>query len=489
MAYLRPQDEDTICALATPPGEGALALVRISGSHAAKIVQKICPFLLKKRLQSHRVYFGTLVDPFKKKDVDEVLVTYFKQGRSFTGEESLEISCHGGIFLSSTVLDLLVKAGARVAERGEFSYRAFMLGQLDLVQAESILSLIQSRSPKAHTQALRGLKGSISNYLKKIETDLLKLLSHLEASIDFSDQDIQPFSVKQQQKLLSQLIKTLQKGLISYTQGRINQEGFCVVLSGTPNAGKSSLFNCLLQEDKAIVAKMAGTTRDVLSARALFNQTEFCIKDTAGFRKNPNAVEREGIKRACQEIATAELCLFLVECSLPFRPQSLFGLEKQDLSKTVIVFSKSDKLNLEERKKFSQKVDFCLNKRNISMNLFKLRQRKINSCTNKKDRKMLSYVWISSHTGEEIQLLKKLFYEKARGSVQDIFIFSVRQKDSLEKISRFLDQAALLLTQGASSEIIALELQSALMVLYALLGKEYNEEVIQQIFKEFCIGK
>lgn len=489
MNYLRPQDEDTICALATPPGEAALALVRISGSKAVNIVQKICPFLIKKRLQSHRIYFGTLVDPFNKKEVDEVLVAYFKQGYSFTGEESLEISCHGGNFLSSVILDLLVKSGSRIAERGEFSYRAFMLGQLDLVQAESILSLIQSRSPNAHAQALRGLKGSISGYLKKLEIDLLKLLSHLEASIDFSDQNIQSFSVNQQKALLNQLRENLQKGLMSCAQGRINQEGFCIVLSGAPNAGKSSLFNCLLQENKAIVAQMAGTTRDVLSARVLINQVEFCIKDTAGLRENPDEVEREGIRKACQEIAHADLCLFLIECSLPFRSRSLFGLEKQDLSKTVILFSKSDNLDSKRKKDFLQKVGSYLKQRNILMKDFKSQQKKTGNYVGKRSQKVLQYIWVSSQEGEGIQLLKELFCEKSKGSIQDIFIFSIRQKNSLEKMNQFLNQAAKLLTEGVSGEFIALELQSALMVLYTLLGKEYNEEVIQQIFKEFCIGK
>ena len=486
MTYLRPQDEDTICALATPPGEGALALVRVSGSQAAYVVQRICPFLKQKQLKSHCVYFGVLKDPFKKRDVDEVLVTYFEKGKSFTGEESLEISCHGGSFLSSLILHLLVKAGARIADRGEFSYRAFILGRIDLVQAESILSLIQSRTPKTHDQALKALQGQVSNYLKKLETDLLRLISHLEASIDFSEQNIQAFSFQDLKQLFLQISEDIHKILEGCAEASINQEGFCVTLSGAPNAGKSSLFNYLLKSEKAIVTKQAGTTRDVLTGRILLNQIEFCIKDMAGLRKCFSSVEREGIQRAYKEVRAGNLNLFLIDSGSAFCLKNIFGLDKHQVEKLVIVFSKADKLDESKRSAVFKKVKSYLKSHNLLIKKFS-NLKQLDSQPGKV--KQIPQIWLSSKTGEGIRELKKIICKKAEGNHQDIFLISIRQQMHLEKMSEFLKKAKKLFLQKASNELIILELESALVCLYNILGKEYSDEVIQNIFKEFCIGK
>ena len=495
MKLLRPQDGDTICALATPPGEGALALLRVSGKNSFQVLKKLCPFLTKKKLLSHHVYFGTLTDPVQKKPVDEVLVTYFQKGRSFTGEESFEISCHGGAFLSSLILDLLIRAGARMAEKGEFSYRAFMQGRIDLVQAESILSLIQSRSEKAHRQAIAGLKGSVSKYLETLEKDLLKLMSHLEAEIDFSEQDISVFSAGEKEKTFLQVRQKLKKALAAARVGRQNRKGFTVVLCGAPNAGKSSLFNHLLQEEKAIITDAPGTTRDLLSERVFIEQREFCVQDTAGLRlAAAGRAEKAGIQKTWEAMEEADLVLFLLEATLSFSAKNCFGLsriKKEFLQKTCLVFSKADKLNKKQRAGFLNKVYSCLKSGLPPGFLKKNRVLKssaaIPSSLEKPSR--TSPLWISVRTKEGISGLKKLFFQKSETTTPEVFLFSLRQEEGLKKMERFLNKARRALKQGAGSELIALELQAALMVLYQLLGKEYNEEVIQQIFKEFCIGK
>ena len=495
----RPQDEDTICALSTPPGEGALALIRVSGRRAFAISRKLCPFLPKSPV-SHHIYFGTLLSPVSGEALDEVLISCFKKGRSFTGEESVEISCHGGLFLSSVILEALVAAGARLAEKGEFSYRAFMNGRVDLVQAESILDLIQSRSPLAHKQALRGLKGKISDRLRNLEEKLLKLLSHLEASIDFSDQEIEPFSIKQQRDLLQETKREVEKGLKGFEQGRINREGFGVILLGATNAGKSSLFNYLGQADRAIVTKYPGTTRDILSARILINQREFCLKDTAGFRENPDLVEKKGIQKVLEEVSHSDLCLFLVESVLPLKERCFLGLDRLNLDKTVIVFSKSDQLSASERDLFLKEAGSYLKKKYCLVDGQGRSKDTASDLMLKSPASSSGFkpvflstlekpIWLSSHTGEGVKSLKQLFYERSEKDVGDIFLSSSRQGISLEKVNCYLEQADKLLEQEASPELTAFELQSALTVLYELLGKEYNEEVIQQIFKEFCLGK
>ncbi len=472
------QEEDTICALSTPPGEGALALIRVSGKRAFEISQKLCPFL-PSQIHHRKVYFGTLLHPEKGQDLDEVLVFCFEKGRSFTGEESVEISSHGSPFVVSSILEALESSGARLAKRGEFSYRAFMNGKIDLLQAESVLALIQSRSPKAHAQALRGLKGKSSLRLKTLEKKLLKLLSHIEAEIDFSDQDIKPFSLEEQKRLLWSAIKDIKLALKGFEQGRINREGFSVVLSGAPNAGKSSLFNYLLEEDRAIVTAEPGTTRDVLSARFLWKGREFCLKDSAGFRVDPDPLEQKGIKKALEEIKLSDLCLFLVEGTLPLKEESFFGLEtgkEKEPLKTILVFSKADKVSPGERKKFLKSVHSFFKKK-FPKELFS------------PEEDLLKNFWVSSQTGEGIEELKNLLYKKSEKGVVDIFLSTPRQHQALEKIKYFLEQTENLLNQKSSPEFIAFELKSALTILSELLGKEYSEEVIQNIFKEFCIGK
>ena len=470
----RPQDKDTICALATPPGQGALALIRMSGEKSFEISRRCCPFLPKK-MESHHIYFGTFKHPESRDSLDEVLMFCFEKGRSFTGEESVEISCHGGAYLSSLILEALVTAGARLAEGGEFSYRSFMNGKMDLLQAESVLELIQSRSPQSHAQAIRGLKGKMSERLRLLEKNLLKLLSHLEASIDFSDQEIEPFSVGQQKEFLSKIRREVEEITMGFQQGRINREGFSVILLGAPNAGKSSLFNYLIQEDRAIVTEHPGTTRDILSARLLLNQREFCLKDTAGFRENPDAVEKKGIEKVSKELFHSDLYLFLVESFLPLREHVVFGLEKLDASKTVIIFSKSDRLSSSERKLFSTRfVDLC--KKNKLLEKFY-------------GKKKAQEVWLSSCTGEGMEGLKQFLCRKYEKEAGEVFLSTPRQQEALERMNYFLDQAKELLDKKSSPEFIAFELQSALSMLYGLLGKEYNEEVIRQIFKEFCLGK
>jgi len=480
--------EDIICALATPPGEGALSIIRVSGKGSFKLSRKLCPFLPQKII-SHRIYFGTLLQPKTKKILDEALVFCFKKGRSFTGEESVEFSLHGGGFTSSLVLDTLIEIGARLAKRGEFSYRAFMNGKIDLLQAENILHLIQSRSPKAHSQALRGLKGQMSKHLKSLEKKLLLLLSHLEASIDFSDQNIEPFSIKEQNQLLTDIKKEVIDLLNGFEQGRINREGFSVILIGAPNAGKSSLFNHLIKEDKAIVTKTSGTTRDILSARFLLHQREIFLKDSAGLRKTPNLIEKKGIEKTSKELKNSDLVLFLIECGSPIKEQSFFYLDKLDKEKTIVAFSKADLLKPEDRKHFLKEILSVLKKKSLTIKpkTFFLQDYKKSKFKNLSEN---DFLWLSSFSKEGVKKeLKKTLLECSEKEKGEIFISSIRQYKNIKEIKKYILEAKKLLNKQSFPELIAFELQSALFSLYQLLGKEYNEEVIKQIFEEFCLGK
>ena len=503
MEKIRPQDEDTICALATPPGKSAIAVVRVSGSRAFKISKKLCSFLPEKP-DTHRIYFGTLISFKDDLPVDEVLVSCFKEGRSFTGEESVEISCHGGSFIAGKILELLMLAGARPAERGEFSYRAFLNNRMDLMQAESVLSLIDSKSSSAHRQALRGLKGEISKDLKILEEKMLKLLAFIEAGIDFSDQDISLVSNEEQLKLLKQIQNLAQIWLKGFQQGEINRQGFNVLLMGASNAGKSSLFNCLAGENKAITFSQPGTTRDILSVKILLKQREFCLKDTPGFRKNPDPVEKKGFKKVLEEVKTSHLILFLLSAEPPVTEANFLGLKnvinflisennfkEKDLIQNFncrFIFSKSDLLPvLKDRKKMEEKAKEVLKQVLEDTQAQKIITTKFESYWQKFfDPKSL---WLSSKTKEGITVLKDILYKNSEIETGEIFLFNSRHLSAMNQIKNFLDKAESLLLENKSLEFIAFEVQEALKTLYKITGKEYNEQVIDQIFKEFCLGK
>ena len=459
-----PEQGDTICALSTPPGEGALSLIRMSGPASFKIARKLCPFLPAK-IQSHRLYFGPIQHPKNQKPLDSGLVSCFQKGRSFTGEESVEFNCHGGQFISQSLLSALTGAGARIAKKGEFSYRAFMNGKMDLIQAESVLALIKSRSQVSQTQALSALKGSLSQRLTILEQKLLRLLSHIEASLDFSEEDISPFPAEEQKKWLKEIKAEVIHLLRGFEQGLINHEGFSILLLGAPNAGKSSLFNHLLEEDKAIVTPLPGTTRDILSASLLWQGREFTLKDSAGFRPHPDPVEKEGIKKAKAEIDKASLVLFLVESHLPLKKESFLGLKELDGQKTVICFSKADLLSdKEQRNKLLDQSKAFFHQHCESL-------------------------WLSAHTGEGVAQLKALCFNRSEKTQGEDFLSTPRQGQALKNISRFLHKAEKVLKEKGSLDLVAFELREGLSHLQQLTGRQYNEEVISGIFKEFCLGK
>ena len=466
---MRAQDKDTIGALATAPGKGALSLIRLSGKKAFQITRRLCPFL-PKNPASHKIYFGTLQNPKTGRAIDEVLVSCFKEGRSFTGEESTEISCHGGSFLASQILSALIIAGCRLAKRGEFSYRAFMQGRMDLIQAESVLHLINSTSSLALEQALKGLKGESSKRLKTLEDKLIKLLAHIEADIDFSSQDITSMSTEKKLKLLEQIKNLNNKELKNFNEENINREGFTVLIMGQANSGKSSLYNHLIGQDKALVTSHPGTTRDILSSRIFLNQREFCIKDTAGFRETSDPIEKKGLKKVLKEIKTAHLILFLLPADKPLNKKSFSGLEyKLKHTPCVPVFSKSDLLKNEKKRKAKEELAVKFLSKNSNLH------KKI--------------IWLSSKTGEGVNNLKSNLYKTSEKDFSEVYISSSRHIESLRKMKAFVNKAEKFIKEDHLPECSAFELQQALKALNEMTGKSYNEKVVQQIFKEFCLGK
>jgi len=455
------RDDDTICALSTAPGLGGIAVLRISGSQSALVTRGLCAFLPSK-LESHRVYYGHLVDPQTKEELDEVLVTFFAHGRSFTGEETIEISCHGGTTVSSRILDALIKAGARLAERGEFTYRAFMNGKIDLVQAESILQLIESQSNRAAKLAYRQLRGDFSAQLKWIEDHMIWVLANLEANIDFAAEDIEVASENILIDRLNLTIDSVNKLLQTYSKGRLIRDGLEVALVGAPNVGKSSLLNYILEEDRAIVTEIPGTTRDFVEGRISVGGHAVSFIDTAGLRETSDLVEKRGIEKTNEILNRADLVFYVFDSSEPFSRDCLSTLTPDVLKKTILILNKMDVATGE----FTQ-PEFI-------QNLLQT------PCIQTSALKKLGRTEILQKV--EGVLADQLFEDST-------IVMNARHFELLEKMRESLERSSNQFKENASPEFIAFELQDALHAIHEILGKKFDDQVMDRVFKEFCLGK
>lgn len=475
MSFAGGDDNSTICALSTPPGVGGIAILRVSGPNAFRFTRKICAFLPEKP-ESHRVYFGTARELGGSGSIDEVLVTCFAQGRSFTGEETTEISCHGGVAITTQVLKELIASGCRAARPGEFTFRAFMNGRLDLVQAEGVLGLIESQSKSAARAALRQLKGRLSRELGKIEDGLVWILAQLEASIDFSTEGIEVVPSETVLKRTHEVIAACNRLLETYHQGRLLAEGLQIALVGRPNVGKSSLLNALVQEDRAIVTAVPGTTRDLVEGRMMLQGIPVTVLDTAGLRETEDEVERIGIEKTRRALERADLVFHVFEAT-----RALFDEEKADLAALA---SLPESEGSDRHLIVINKVDADSAKVEVDARMKELATVGIS-------RQTANIFEVSARTRQGLAELEKFLEAKVRtdASESSAVITQARHFEGLQKIHSCLARALALITKDESAEFIAFELQDAIRTIHELLGKEFNEQVIDRIFKEFCIGK
>ena len=482
---------DTICALCTPKGKGAVSLIRISGPKALEIARKLAGFLPLKP-ESRKVYFGVLKE--NDKPLDQVLVAYFAEGQSFTGEESLEISCHGGEIYNS-VLKALLNSGARLAERGEFSLQAFSNGKMDLVQAEGLLRLIESRSEAARRQAFGQLKGLLSKKLRDLESKWLYLLSHLEADIDFALEGLNTFQEKQIEKFLLELQLELSGLLSRYKPFENLQKGLIFGVFGQVNSGKSSLFNALLKEDKAIVSEEEGTTRDLVEGQ-LFNRQglNITLKDSAGFRLSESEGEKRGQTKSRELFFSCDYKIVLLD-AICFERQKLEKFLFDDLSKTFLVFTKKD---LAE-KHLSAKQLIASLKRKLRSSVFvdeNSRKAKQTKESNEANINLYSLppaertFFVSSLTEEGVEILRRKILSCGELQQEDFLISSYRHYKGLKVMEESLKNSlSVLKNSQGERDIMALELRRGLLSLYEILGKQIDDQVLDRIFKEFCIGK
>lgn len=443
--------QEAICALATPSGVGAIAIIRISGENTFSIVNQIFKGKDLTQVESHTLHFGTIRESHEI--VDEVLISVFKNPKSFTKEDTVEISCHGSDYIIRQILKLLVKHGARLARPGEFTQRAFLNGQFDLVQAEAVADLIAADSAASHRVALNQLRGGFSKKLTSLREELIHFASMVELELDFGEEDVEFANRNDLKVLIISLQSAISPLIESFDFGNAFKEGIPVAIIGAPNVGKSTLLNALLNEEKAIVTAIAGTTRDVIEDVLYIDGIKFRIIDTAGIRETEDIVESMGIERSKRAMNQADIVLMLFE-------------DEKTLAEVEIL---AEGLDAKKR------LIWVRNKVDLAEML-----------TSPRDE-----VNISAKTGTGIETLKKALTASmlAVDSANETVITNLRHYEHLVKTQQALMDALNGLEMGITGDFLAQDIRLALHHLGEITGQIVNDDLLANIFSKFCIGK
>lgn len=455
---------DTICGIATPLGEGGISIIRVSGSDSLKIINKIfkgkndCDIL---DMKSYTMRYGHICDINSKFEIDEVIISYMKGPRSFTAEDVVEVNCHGGVVSTGRVLEEIIKAGARIAEPGEFTKRAFLNGRIDLSQAEAVMDIIRAKTDLSMKSAVMQSSGALSKEIGKIREYILNTLALIEYSVDFTEDDEEPdetIPIRVQEQL-TVAIKDMNKLLEGANEGRIIRDGLKLAIIGKPNVGKSSLLNCLLKEKRAIVTDIPGTTRDIIEEFISLDGIPVKITDTAGIRETEDEVEKIGVERSREKIDEADLIVLMLDSSRPLEIEDREIIDKVKDKKYVVLMNKNDL----EKKISDEDI---------------------------KDLK--NVIYISAKTGFGIDELKEkvkeLFFNGEVDS-ESMIISNNRHKQALYRALENCQEALDRVKSNEYLDLISIYVTSALKALGEITGSELEEDLINKIFSEFCVGK
>ena len=454
--------EDTIAAIATPLGEGGLAVIRISGKSAFAVADKCFTPLGKSALKpsaapTHTVHYGRIVHAGRT--VDEVLATVLRAPRTFTGEDTVEVTCHGGLLAAKSVLDAILQNGARAAEPGEYTRRAFLNGQIDLAQAEAVADLIHARTELALVAANEQLAGKLSARIGQLRDDLIKTLAHVEAHIDFPDEDIAPDTKTQLLARLERGVALMDELLRTSNEGQILRRGVRAAIVGRPNAGKSSLLNQLLGHDRAIVSHIPGTTRDTIEETANVRGLPIVFVDTAGLREGGDEIEAEGMRRSRESLARAEFILHVLDGSEALTDADQKHLAEFVAKKRIVV---RNKIDLPAKLKLPEKIDVpvvevcCLSGKGIDVLKDAIKQ----------------LIWAGEINAETLQVM-----------------INSRHQEALTRARAATQRSIDALRADKTLELVALDLRIATNAVGEIVGKTTTEDLLDSIFSQFCIGK
>ncbi len=454
---------DTIAAIATPPGEGGIAIIRISGSQAIHIVDKIYKGNLKlSTVDSHTIHYGHIVNNVGEV-IDEVMVTVMKSPRTFTREDVVEVNCHGGLVSVQRVLEEVLCAGARLAEPGEFTKRAFLNGRIDLSQAEAVIDLIRAKTDRAMKVAMGQVQGKLSGGIEKIRNELLQLIAHIEVNIDYPEHDVEEVTrslIIEKGDWIKDEITLL---LRNSHQGKIMREGLSTAIVGRPNVGKSSLLNTLIQESKAIVTDIPGTTRDIIEEYVNVRGIPLRLIDTAGIRHTEDVVEKIGVKKSREVLDQADLILLLLNNAEPLTEEDMELLETIRNRKGIIVINKMD---------LPQKLDMT-------------------QLNNVAEEFPLVTMSIKNEKGIEVleEAIAKLFFEGQLQSDDLTYVSNARHIQLLKEAKGSIEEASESCDHGLPVDMIAFDLRRCWELLGEITGETVSEDLLDQIFSRFCLGK
>lgn len=453
---------DTIAAIATPIGEGGISIIRVSGENALEIVNKIFRGANLNKVASHTIHYGHIIDYANKDVVDEVLVTVMLAPKTFTRENTVEVSCHGGLLVTQKILQLILDNGARMATPGEFTKRAFINGRIDLTQAESIMDIIEAKTDRARQVAMKQLEGGLLFEIRKLRQELLNTMSHEEVNIDYPEYDMDDVTSKEMYDKAQQVIKEIDKLLATAQEGKVVRSGLATAIVGRPNVGKSSLLNYLSKEEKAIVTNIAGTTRDTLEEYVSLKGILLKLIDTAGIRQTDDIVEKIGVERSKRAITESDLVLLLINSSEELTEEDQKLLELTQDKKRIVILNKADQVAKITKKDIQKITDSPI----VTISVLK-KQNMI---------------------GLE-EAIKSLFLQGITDSKSEVMVTNQRQNDLLRKAKQSLIEAIEAINDNMPLDLVQIDLKEAWDSLGEITGDTAPDELITQLFSKFCLGK
>ncbi len=458
MEFVHPpyQPGETIAAIATPPGEGGVAIVRISGDRAFDVAGKVFSGPVH-GYASHTAHYGQVIDA-QGHPVDDALVLVMRGRRSYTGEDTVEIHCHGGSLVTRRVLETVLKAGARAARPGEFTCKAYLNGKIDLAQAEAVQELIHAKNEHALDAAERQLSGALSEKIKGFQQSLTDTAAILEAWVDFPEEGLEFASIEEICAGLEEARARMQHLAQTFHNGKILHDGLSMCLIGCPNVGKSSLMNALLAKDRAIVSPIPGTTRDVLEDHMRLNGLNFKLMDTAGIRQADDAIEREGIRRSKEAMQQADLILLVLDAAKGLEDEDHWLMQQVPKAKTIAIWNKND-----------------LPHNGLPVIEFP------------------HVIAISAKQGSGLDALHtkidQVIWDRGPPSKEEVLITNLRHKEALDHAIEACQRVIDGLKSGASPEFLAMDMRQCLLELGTIIGSNITEDILSAIFSKFCIGK